>query len=469
MSSCLTGVHKKADAQSMDMCSGPLFKKILIFALPIMAMNLLQLLFNAADMVVAGRFSGKEALAAVGATGSLINLIVNFFMGLSVGTSVVVAQEFGANKPEDISRSVHTSIYISILSGFVVMAIGLILCEPLLVMMGTPEDILSLSVLYMRIYFLGVPASMVYNFGAAILRAAGDSRRPMYYLVLSGVVNVILNLFFVIVLHMGVDGLAWATNIAQYLAMGLILMYLVRSDGAIRLFPRKMRIDGEKLRQIVKIGLPAGLQSVFFSISNVLIQTAINSFGSAMIAASSAASNIEGFVGTAMNAYYNAAITFVGQNMGARKFDRIDTVAKASTALIFATWILLSGLTMLFARPLLAIYTTDAAIIELGVTRINVMMIAFFTCGIMNVFPGITRGMGFSVLPMVCTLVGACLLRILWLWTFFAWYPTVIMLFACYPITWTLAGIGQVATFLYARRKVRSRERTAEIACDTEL
>jgi Na+-driven multidrug efflux pump len=260
---------------------------------------------------------------------------------------------------------------------------------------------------------------------------------------------------------MGVDGLAWATNIAQYLAMGLILMYLVRSDGAIRLVPRKMRIDGEKLRQIVKIGLPAGLQSVFFSISNVLIQAAINSFGSAMVAASSAASNIEGFVGTAMNAFYNAAITFVGQNMGARKFDRIDTVAKASTALIFATWVLLSGLTMLFARPLLAIYTTDAAIIELGVTRINVMMIAFFTCGIMNVFPGITRGMGFSVLPMICTLVGACLLRILWLWTFFAWYPTVLMLFACYPITWTLAGIGQVATFLYARRKVRSREQTA--------
>lgn len=465
MRSCLTGENKKTDAQSMDMCSGPLFKKILIFALPIMAMNLLQLLFNAADMVVAGRFSGKEALAAVGATGSLINLIVNFFMGLSVGTSVVVAQEVGANKPEDISRSVHTSIYVSILSGFVVMAIGLILCEPLLVMMGTPEDILSLSVLYMRIYFLGVPASMVYNFGAAILRAAGDSRRPMYYLVFSGVVNVILNLFFVIVLHMGVDGLAWATNIAQYLAMGLILMYLVRSDGAIRLVPRKMRIDGEKLRQIVKIGLPAGLQSVFFSISNVLIQAAINSFGSAMVAASSAASNIEGFVGTAMNAYYNAAITFVGQNMGARKFDRIDTVAKASTALIFATWVLLSGLTMLFARPLLAIYTPDATIIELGVTRINVMMIAFFTCGIMNVFPGITRGMGFSVLPMICTLVGACLLRILWLWTFFAWYPTVLMLFACYPITWTLAGIGQVATFLYARRKVRNREKEFSPPC----
>ena len=466
MSSC--GIKEKplrADAQSMNMCSGPLFKKILIFALPIIAMNLLQLLFNAADMVIAGRFSGNEALAAVGATGSLINLIVNFFMGLSVGTSVVVAQEYGANKPEDISRSVHTSIYISVISGLIVMVIGLILCEPLLVMMGTPEDILSISVLYMKIYFLGIPASMVYNFGAAILRAIGDSRRPMYYLVLSGVVNVILNLFFVIALHMGVDGLAWATNIAQYLAMVLVLMYLTRCDGAIRLELGKMRISGEKLRKIVKIGLPAGLQSLLFSISNVLVQAAVNSFGSAMVAASSAASNIEGFVGTTMNAYYSAAITFTGQNMGAKKFDQIDTVAKVSTALIFATWFLLGGLTMLFSRPLLAIYTSDPHIIELGVTRINVMMIAYFSCGVMNVFPGVTRGMGFSVLPMICTLVGACLMRILWLWTFFAWYPTVIVLFSCYPITWTLAGLGQVATFLYARRKVRSSENATEAAC----
>lgn len=446
----------------MDMCSGPLFKNILVFALPIMAMDLLQLLFNAVNMVVAGQFSGKEALAAIGATGSLINLIVNLFMGLSVGTSVVVAQEYGAKQPEDISRSVHTSICISIISGLIVMAAGLILCKPLLIMMGTPADILPLSVLYMKVYFLGIPASMVYNFGAGILRAIGDSRRPMNYLLVSGIVNVALNLFFVIALHMGVGGLALATDISQYLAMVLILMYLIRSDGVIRFDPRKMRIDGEKLRQIARIGLAAGMQSLLFSISNVLIQAAVNSFGSAMVAASSAAGNIEGFVGTSMNAYYCAAVSFTGQNMGAKKFDRIDTIAKVCTALVFVTWFVLSGLTMLFARPLLALYTPDRSIVELGVTRLNIMMIAYFTCGIMNVFPGITRGMGFSVLPMLCTLVGACLLRILWLWTFFAWHPTIIMLFVCYPITWTLAGIGQVATFFYARRKVRSLGRAAE-------
>lgn len=448
----------------MDMCNGPLFSKILIFALPIMAMNILQLLFNAADMVVVGQFTGREALAAVGATGSLINLIVNLFMGLSVGTSVIVAQDYGAGQPGAVSRSVHTSIAVSIISGLVVMILGLILCEPLLEMMGTPEDIIDLSVLYMKIYFIGIPAAMVYNFGAAILRAVGDSRRPMYYLIVSGIVNVIFNLFFVIVLHMGVAGVAWATVISQYLSLLLIMICLYRSDGSIRFMPRQMRIDAKKLKDIVKIGLPAGLQGLLFSISNVLIQSAVNSFGSTMVAASSAASNVEGFVGTTMNAYYNAAITFTGQNMGAKKYDRIDTVAKVCTALIFITWIILGGATVIFGKPLLGFYTSDPEVIELGMLRMKVMMVVYFTCGVMNVYPGLTRGMGFSVMPMLCTLVGACLMRIVWLATFFAWYPTVIMLFACYPVTWSLAGLGQVGCFFYARHRIRkSAEQEAEL------
>ena len=441
--------------RDIDMCSGPLFSKILIFALPIMAMNFLQLLFNAADMIVVGRFSGDKALAAVGATSSLINLIVNLFMGLSVGTSVIVARDYGAGQPAAVSRSVHTSIAISIIGGLIAMVAGLVLCEPLLDIMGTPKDIIDLSVLYMKIYFIGLPASMVYNFGAAILRAIGDSRRPMYYLIIAGIVNVIFNLFFVIVLHMSVEGVAWATVISQYLSMLLIMICLYRSDGAIRFMPRQMRIDGHKLKEIVKIGLPAGLQGLLFSISNVLIQSAVNSFGSTMVAASSAAGNVEGFVGTTMNAYYNAAITFTGQNMGAKKYDRIDTIAKVCTVLIFATWILLGGATLLFGRPLLGIYTSDPEVIELGMLRMNVMMVAYFTCGMMNVYPGLTRGMGYSILPMLCTLVGACLMRIVWLATFFTWYPTVIMLFVCYPVTWALAGLGQVGSFFYARRQIR--------------
>lgn len=444
-------------SNEMDMCSGSLFRKIIIFSLPIMAMNILQLLFNAADMIVVGRFSSSQALAAVGATGALINLIVNLFMGLSVGTSVVVAQDYGAGRSEAVSRSVHTSILISIISGLVVMIIGLILCKPLLEVMGTPEDIIGLSVLYMKIYFIGVPASMIYNFGSAILRAVGDSRRPMYYLIITGIVNVLLNLFFVIVLHKSVDGVAWATIISQYLSVLLIMVYLFRSDRAIRFIPGKLHIDKIKLINIIKIGLPAGLQGLLFSISNVLIQSAVNSFGSTMVAANSAASNIEGFVGTTMNAYYNAAITFTGQNVGAKKYDRIDTIAKVSTVLIIATWIILGGAVMLFGRQLLGIYTSDREVIDLGMRRMYIMMAAYFTCGTMNVFPGLTRGMGYSMMPMLSTLIGACLMRIVWLATIFTWFPTFTVLFICYPVTWALAGIGQVGCFFYARRHIRMR------------
>lgn len=441
--------------RNVDMCSGPLFSRILIFALPIMAMYILQLMFNTADMVVVGRFSGSKALAAVGATGSLINLIITLVMGLSVGTTVVVAQDCGANRPDAVSQSVHTSITVSIIGGLTVMVLGIVLCKPLLNMMGTPEDIIGLSVLYMKIYFISTPATMVYNFAAAILRAAGDSRRPMYYLLITGTIHVIFNLFFVIVLHMSVAGVASATVISEYLSVLLIMMCLSRCNGAIRFIPRKMHIDGHKLKAIVRIGLPAGMQGLLFSISNVLIQSAVNSFGSTMVAASAASGNVENYIGTTMNAYYNAAIAFAGQNMGAKKYDRIDTIAKVCTLLVFATWIILGGATVFFGRQLLGIFTSDLEVIKLGMLRLKVMMAAYFTCGIMNVYPGLTRAMGYSISPMISTLVGACLMRIVWLATIFTWYPTEVILFTCYPVTWALAGLGQVGIFLYARRKIR--------------
>ena len=443
--------------RELDINRGSLVSQMLIFALPIMAMNLLQLLFNAADMVVVGRYAGSQALAAVGATGSLINLIVNLFMGLSVGTSVVVAQDFGAERPDEISRSVHTSITVSAIAGMLVMVLGLLLCNPLLRSMGTPSDIIHLSALYTRIYFLGLPASMVYNFGAAILRAIGDSSRPMYYLTISGIVNVILNLFFVIRLHMSVAGVAWATVISQYLAMVLIMACLLRSDGPIQFRWRLARIHGRKLKDLVKIGLPAGIQGLLFSVSNVLIQSAVNSFGSVVVAGNAAATNVEGFAGTAMNAYYNAAVTFTGQSMGAKKYDRIDAIARVSVVLVLVTWLVLGGSVLSFGRSLLGLYTSNAEVIEVGMMRLRLAMAAYISAGIMNVFPGLTRAMGYSVLPMLCTLVGACLMRIVWLATVFTWYPTVVVLFLCYPVTWTLAGIGQVASFFYARRQVRKR------------
>jgi putative MATE family efflux protein len=441
-----------------DMGSGPLFGKILLFALPIMALNLLQLLFNAADMIVVGQFAVKQPLAAVGATGALINLLVNIFMGLSVGTSVVVAQNFGAQDYKGIHDSVHTSIAISIIGGFFVMVIGLLFCEPLLEYMGTPDDIIHLSTLYMKIYFLGMPANMVYNFGAAILRASGDSKRPMYYLSISGVINVILNLFFVLVLHMTVDGVAWATVISQYISVALILLSLMKNHSHIQFIPTQLRIDRNKLIDIIRIGVPAGIQNILFSVSNILIQSAVNSFGSTMVAASTASSNIEGFIGTTSNAYYNAAITFAGQNMGAKKYKRIDSIAKICTLLVFATWIVVGGATLLFGRSLLSIYVNEADVIDLGMKRLQVMMITYFTGGLMNVYPGLIRGMGYSFLPMVVTLVGVCLMRIVWLATVFAWYPTVVVLFLCYPVTWGLTSIGHIITFLFLRKKVYKKD-----------
>jgi Na+-driven multidrug efflux pump len=268
---------------------------------------------------------------------------------------------------------------------------------------------------------------------------------------------VILNLIFVIALHMSVDGVAWSTVISQYLSVLLIMMCLYKQEGAIRFIPRQMRIDMPKLKAIIKIGLPAGLQSLLFSISNAMIQSAVNSFGSEMVAASSAASNIENYVGTTINAFYNSSITFTAQSMGAKKYKRIDDIAKVFTVLIFVTWILFGGATLLLAHPLLSIFTADPNVIELGRLRLNVMMIAYFTCGTMNVFPGLSRGMGYSILPMLCTLVGACLLRIVWLATVFAWYPTETVLFTCYPVTWGLAGIGQVIIFFYARHQVNKK------------
>ena len=450
-------LHLLSQRRDTDIDNGPLFSKILIFSLPIMAMNILQLLFNTTDMVVVGRFSGSDALAAVGATGSLINLIITLFMELSVGTSVVVARDYGAGRSEDVSRAVHTSIVISLIGGIAVMVAGLALCKPLLVMMGTPGNILDLSVLYMRIYFISMPASMVFNFGAAILRAVGDSRRPMYFLTVTGILHVGFSLFFVMVLHMSVDGVAWSTVISQYLSVLLIMLSLSHYDGAIRFIPRKMRIDRQKLRAIVQIGLPAGLQGLLFSISNVLIQSAINSFGSSMVAASSAAGNIESYIGTTMNAYYNAAVTFTAQSMGAKKYGRIDSIAKVCAVLVFATWIFVGGATALLGRPLLGIFTSDPKVIEQGMLRLNVIMVAYFTCGVMDVYPGLARGMGYSISPMLCTLVGACLMRMVWLTTIFVWYPTELVLFAAYPVTWALAGAGQVVIFFYARRKIRKQ------------
>ncbi len=437
----------------IDMCNGPLLGKILRFAVPLMCSGILQLLFNAADIVVVGQFTGSDALAAVGSTGSLNNLIVNIFLGLSIGSSVLVAQYYGAQDWKNMYQVVHTSMLLSAISGVVLIFLGISLAGPLLELMGTPENVLDQAVLYMRIVFVGMPAMMIYNFGAAILRAVGDTRRPLIFLLIAGIVNVILNLFFVIVFHMGVAGVALATVISQCISAFLVVLCLARSSGAYKLYIKQLRIYKEQALQIVRIGLPAGIQGAVFSISNVLIQSSINSFGSIAMAGNTAASNIEGFVYTSMNALYQASLSFTSQNIGAKKVHRIVPVLVRCLSCVVVIGIGLSALAILFGHQLLGIYSNDPEVIEYGIGRLSVVCFTYFLCGMMDVTCGSIRGMGYSVTPTIVSLAGACGLRILWIFTVFAWDRSLFTLYLSYPVSWVITFAAHLICFIVFFRK----------------
>ena len=406
---------KQKNGYQIDMCNGPLAGKLLVFAVPLMLSSLLQLLFNAADVVVVGRFAGKEALAAVGSTSSLINLLVNLFVGFSVGTNVVVARDLGAGRGDDVRRSVHTSITMALFSGAVLLVAGVLLCRQMLEWMSSPADVIDLSTLYLRIYFLGMPANMLYNFGAAILRAQGDTRRPLYFLTIAGVVNVVLNLFFVIVVQMSVAGVALATIISQYISATLVLLCLMRDKGILHVELRSLCFDLRVVKRILQVGLPAGFQGVVFSISNVVIQSSINGFGStAIVAGSSAAANIEGFVYVGMNAFYQTAITFTSQNYGACKCDRVNRIMLLCLSFSATVGLIMGWGAVLLGHPLASIYAPgDEEVIAQAILRMKITCTTYFLCGLMDTQVGVLRGLGYSVLPMVASLVGACGLRLL--------------------------------------------------------
>ena len=438
----------------IDMTSGPLLGKILLFSIPLMLSGILQLLFNAADIIVVGRFAGSGALAAVGSTSSLINLLINVFVGLSVGVNVLVARYYGARKDKDVSETVHTAVTTSIVSGFILVVLGILLANPLLRLMGTPEDVLSQSVLYMRIYFLGMPVLMVYNFGAAILRAIGDTRRPLYFLFMAGVVNVALNLFFVIGLGMGVDGVGWATVISEHVSALLVLKSLMEAPGALKLNLKELRIHPKKLKRIVKIGLPAGMQGAIFSISNVLIQSSVNSFGSIAMAGNTASANIEGFVYTAMNAVYQTNLSFTSQNLGGRKYSRINRIMYICLAVVTVVGITLGITAVLAGDLLLGIYSSDAQVLRYGMLRLEIICGTYFLCGIMDCMVGSLRGLGYSVIPMFVSLTGACGFRVLWVFTVFAAYRSLDVLYLSYPVSWAITAIAHMITFRKIRRKI---------------
>ena len=449
--------EKKINKHEIDMTNGSVLKKMLIFSFPIMGSSILQLLFNAADIIVIGRFAGDTSLAAVGATSSLINLLVNLFIGLSIGANVLTARYYGAHINKGISRTVHTSIALSIVCGTGLAVVGFVVSKPVLALMGTPDDVLKLAALYMKIYFLGMPAMMIYNFGNAVLRAKGDTTRPLIYLAVAGVVNVILNLFFVIVMKMDVAGVAAATSISQCLSAFLIIKCLANENDAFRLHRRLLWIDKEKLKTILQIGLPAGFQGVLFALSNVIIQSAINSFGTYVIAGSAASANIEMFTYFAMNAFYQAAISFTSQNVGAGKYERIKKILICAVSCAAISGLIVGNLTCLFGTDLLRIYTDSEQVVQEGMRRMWFIAAPYFICGIMDTMAGMIRGLGYSVLPMIVTLLGACVLRIVWILTICQMpayhYPELV--YASYPVTWIITAAAHTACYVIITKKLK--------------
>ena len=448
----------------IDMCNGPLLGKIIIFSIPMILSGILQLLYNAADVIVVGRFTGSTALAAVGSTGSLTSLIISLFMGLSVGTSVAVAQYYGAGDWKNVSQAVHTSIATSIISGIIVGIIGFCMAERFLILMDTPGDVLDQAALYMRIYFIGVPASMIYNFGSAILRAAGDTRRPFIFLSLSGLVNVVLNLIFVIAFKMGVAGVALATVISQIISAVLIIICLLQFNGPCRLVLKDIKIYPDKLWKIVKIGLPAGIQSSIFAISNVLIQSSVNLFGSDVMAGNSAASNIEGFIYVSMNSIYNTALTFTGQNVGAKKYDRINRILVICLLTVLSIGLGMGFIALILDEQLLGIYApNNTEVIKYGIIRLNIIARTYFLCGMMEVMVGMLRGMGKSLMPMIVSVLGVCGTRITWILLIFAQNRDLTMLYVSYPVSWFATFAFHFITFLIIKKRVVAKEKALEV------
>ena len=444
--------------REMDMCTGPLFKKILVFTFPIMLSNLLQILFNMADSVVVSRFSsdGSDALAAVGTTTSIIYLVINLAIGLSVGTNVLVSRYYGAKDYRRLGDAVHTSVFISLFTGLLCSVIGIFLTPALLRIVGAPEDILPLAAKYMKIYFAGFTAVSVYNFGSAILRAVGDTQRPLLYMLISGILNVTLNLFFVIVLDMSVDGVALATVISQGVAAVMVLITLMRTDSCYKLELKKIRCDWKSLKQIAIVGIPAGIQSSLFSISNAMVQSSINSFGKAVTAGNTAACNVENISYTALNSIQFAALAFTSQNIGAGKTDMVKKVLQKCIILNLILGVMIFTLVSLTGEYLLRIYDVqDPAILDAALTRFRYVTSLGMFCSLMEIFAAMLRGFGYSIQPMIVTLIGSCALRILWLEFILPLNHTLDMVFIIYPISWVMTTIAHIICYQIAYRKLK--------------
>ena len=448
---------------SLDMTSAPFLKKIFIFSIPLILTGLLQLAYNTADVVVVGRFAGSEALAAVGSTGSLINLLLNVFIGLSMGSGVMVARHIGAGNEERIRSCTHTAIFMSLLCGIFVGIFGFFMSGKLLVLMGSPEDVLPLATLYLKIYFSGSPGSMVYNFGSAIVRATGDTKRPLIILASTGLVNVALNLILVIFFHMGVSGVAIATITSQYLSAIMIVIHLTKMNNACRLHLNKLRINKTDLIKILQIGLPAGIQNSLFSISNVIIQSTVNSFGSVAMAGIAAGSNYDSYIYTSTNAISQTTMTFSSQNIGAGKFENIGKIYRYCLTITVIVGVVMGALGMVFSEPIVGFFSTDKEVIAIGAERLELVIPFFVFCSLMDVAAGQLRGMGESFIPMIVSLLGGCGIRLFWVFVILPLNHTLMFLYWSYPISWIATFLVQFSLYFILKKRIFRKNQKAGV------
>ena len=444
----------KNNKYEIDMCNGTLMDKLISFSLPLMLSGILQLLFNAVDIIVVGRFTGSQALAAVGSTTALINIFTNLFIGISLGANVLAARFYASGKEKEMSETVHTSITLALISGLVMALAGVLLARFALNLMGTPNDVIDQSVLYMRIYFLGMPFFMLYNYGAAILRAVGDTKRPLFFLVISGMTNAVLNLVLGVVFHMGVAGVAIGTIVSQLISSILVLRCLYTSNTSYRLYFSKLGIKTQYLKQIFQVGIPAGIQSTVINLSNALLQSSVNSFGSVAMAGYTAANNIFGFLYMSVNAVTQSCMSFTSQNYGVKKLKRMDRVLLDCMILSVCVALTLGCGAYFFGPELLKIYTSEADVIRCGVEVLAFTTVPYFCCGIMDLLPGALRGMGHSGVPMILSIIGTVGTRIVWIFGLFPAHRSLSFLFISYPVSWILTILMQAVCFYFVRKHV---------------
>lgn len=438
----------------IDMCNGPIMSKLISFSVPLILSGMLQLMFNAVDIIVVGQFSGSTSLAAVGSTTALINVFVNLFMGISLGANVVSARCYAMGRREEMSKTVHTAITIALVSGIIMAVIGVIFAKGALLLMGTPENVIDLSTLYMRIYFLGMPFFMLYNYGAAILRAVGDTKRPLIFLVISGCINAGINMLLVIVFDMGVAGVAIGTVISQFVSCALVINCLYRTKSSYQLRFSKLKIEKDYMIQIFQVGVPAGIQSTVINFSNALLQSSVNSFGSVAMAGYTAANNVLGFLYVSVNSITQACMSFTSQNYAVGKHKRMDRVLIDCMVLSISVALILGGGAYLFGTYILNIYTSDADVIKCGLEILSITTVPYFFCGIMDLFPGALRGMGYSTVPMILSIIGTVGVRILWIFVFFPMHRSLYFLFISYPGSWIATIVMQVICYMLVRKKI---------------